>query len=271
MNIFGIVRNAAALIADQFADKDLRQPNLTLRGNIAVEQILATAGGSTPTTAETDDGSIAAGQLSQLTITENYIFDAINGAAWVRNQALLSNLDAQIETGLAFQGNVSRLQAFNGATFDRLRSQGSNVDAIPTLTLGLLASNNYPKLFNGATFDRQRGNFEETILVSAVRNANTNSADFTNHNGGDLVVFLNITAVTAAQTVQLFVDGRDPVSGGYLALGQLAATGAVGIVGGNLAVIFTLSSMLPRTWRVRIVHSGAGNFTYSVGASIKAA
>ena len=121
MKIFGIVRNAAALIANQFADNDLRQPNLTLRGNIAVEQILTDALGTTPAIAETDDGSIVAGQVSQLSITENYIFDAINGAAWVRNQALLSNLDAQIATGLAFQGTMARLQAFNGATFDRLR------------------------------------------------------------------------------------------------------------------------------------------------------
>lgn len=157
MNIFGIVRNAAALITDQYADKDLKQPNLTLRGNIAVEQILATPTGTTPTVAETDDGSIAAGQVAQLSITENYVFDAINGAAWVRKQALLSNLDGQIATGLAFQGIVARPQALNSAgTFDRLRAQSNAADALATENVGILASNAYPWLFNGVTFDRIR-------------------------------------------------------------------------------------------------------------------
>lgn len=156
MNIFGIVRSAAELLTAKYLNDDLRQPNLTVQGNIAVEQILVTPAGTVPARAETDDGDIASGQISLLAITENYLFDTINGAVWVRAQSLRSNIDAQIETGLSFQGVISRLQAFNGATFDRLRCEGDTGDGTAPTALGNLITLSHQQIWNGAAYDRLR-------------------------------------------------------------------------------------------------------------------
>lgn len=159
------------------------------------------------------------------------------------------------------------LYGFNSATWDRLRSQANDGDAVAALALGLLRQASYPYLFNGATFDRQRGNVEGEALASAVRNATTSSAAITNFNGGSIALFLDVTAVTAAQTVQLTLEGRDPVSLNWVQLTSGAAVGAVGTtiyVSPNAFI-----DSLPRTVRVRMIHSGGGNFTYSVGYSLR--
>lgn len=128
--------------------------------------------------------------------------------------------------------------------------------------------------YNGATWDRTRGVTEATALASAVRAATNASADLTNFNGTGAIVTLDITVVPGVDTVQLVVEGKDAVSGKYYTLVQDAAqAGAVtrvaqvhpgvGAAAGGISV--SASFVLPRVWRVRVVHSAATNFTYSVG------
>jgi hypothetical protein len=116
-------------------------------------------------------------------------------------------------------------------------------------------------------------NFDNTLLPSAVRNA-TQSLDLTNADAGGVLVVLDITAVPGVQTVQLKIRARDIASGKYTDLvadtAQVttgtrklacypAAAAAPAAVDGYVAL------PLPRSWNVQVVHSGAGNFTYSVG------
>lgn len=133
-----------------------------------------------------------------------------------------------------------------------------------------------PQMYDGATFDFERGNVDFEVLPSAVRSATLSSADFTNHNGRGIILFLNITAVPTIDTVLLRMEIRDPVSGLYKLMFAGTAQSATGLTtyyvypGGADAGQYTnrISSPLPRTFKLMVVHSAATNFTYSVGASL---
>lgn len=155
MNIFGIVRSAANLIIARYANDDLRQPNLTDKGNIAVEQILAGPIGLVPAIADTDDGSLASGQTAPLVISENYIFSFATNV-WTRENGLADGADGVISTGLILPLSMPRPQIFNGVTWDRIRSALDNADGQAALALGTQAVVSRPQGWNGAAFDRQR-------------------------------------------------------------------------------------------------------------------
>lgn len=165
-------------------------------------------------------------------------------------------------------GIVSRLQAFDrlSGAYDRLSQGDTTNDTVAGIAHGALWTKNSPMLYNGATFDRQRGNVDVTILAPAVRNVTTNSPDVMLYNGGTAIFFFNITAVTAAQTVQLLVQNKDPVSGNYVTLVTGAAQGAIGTT--QLVPTILGGQIISRKFRIQIVHSAGGNFTYSVGATL---
>ncbi len=124
-----------------------------------------------------------------------------------------------------------------------------------------------------------------TILASVVRAATNNSPDQINRKGdtvhlgaeakGVILVF-DITIVPAIDTVQLIIQGKDELSGKYYDLwvdaAQVAVTTRVVIIyPAAMTAADGIDAVreypIPRTWRVRIVHVGTGDFTYSVGAS----
>jgi len=140
-----------------------------------------------------------------------------------------------------------------------------------------LYTNSRPNLFNEATWDRERGNTELTVLASAARTASINSNDQINYNARGVMVWFNITVVPGVDTVQLLIQIKDPVSGTYSTILTDTAQSAIGT---RVAAIYPAIAAaaedvnivrgypLPRTWRVRIVHSAATSFTYSVGAAL---
>ena len=64
----------------------------------------------------------------------------------------------------------------------------------------------------------------------------------------------------------MFIDGKDIASGAYYNI--ISGTASPSIRIAPVAVSDGNSYILPRVFRVRVVHSGVGNFTYSVGYSI---
>jgi len=180
--------------------------------------------------------------------------------------------DAEPAVNFGALVNMARLQGWNGATFDRIRAL-TDADAQASV-LGALLSLSRGQSFNGATWDRNRNNQDQTILASAVRAATNNSADFTNYNARGLHLVFDITAVPGVDTVTLTLQGKDALSGKYYTI--LAGSAQVGVAtvvmrvypGLTAAANLTANDILPRTWRVSVAHSGAGNFTYSVGASL---
>ena len=171
MNIFGIVRNAANLIIARYVNDDLRQPNLTDKGNLAVEQILTGPLGLVPTVADTDDNSIASEQTLALGITENYVFSVATGV-WIRQHAIAY---ADNIAPVNLTSNAAFLYGFDGATADRLQSSADDIDGAGGLVSGSLITSSRNWLLNGNSYDRARStsatvqaNFAAHVGIAAV-------------------------------------------------------------------------------------------------------
>lgn len=132
----------------------------------------------------------------------------------------------------------------------------------------------YNRQGSGAGYVALSTNESDTLLPSAVRATTTNGSDQTNFHYKGLHVIFDITAVPGVDTVLLTIQGKDPVSGKYYTI--LAGAAEVGIAtrvykvcpGITAAANVSVSDLLPRDWRIIVTHSGAGNFTYSVGAQL---
>lgn len=155
--------------------------------------------------------------------------------------------------------------------------QGNNLDNLG-VTGQVIAVNSNPFGWNGSSWDRLRNNTDTAAaLISLTTSASGtfNSADQTNYNGRGLQLGVNITA-TIAQTLQVTVQGKDIVSGQYYTVGggtaALASTGFTNVTiypGITTTANLDFAQVLPRTWRVQAVVSGAGStLSATVGASV---
>lgn len=127
---------------------------------------------------------------------------------------------------------------------------------------------------NAGAYNYARNNIEATLLASAARTATAASADITNYNarGGHLV--LNVTAIGSTSSIVPTVQGKDALSAAYYPIlpgPTIAATGTY-----PLRVYPAITSttnlyandVLPRTWRVNVVHANVDTITYSIGYSL---
>lgn len=187
---------------------------------------------------------------------------------------LRDTVDSQGPLGRVGAETLALLLAWNGASWDRLRAGADSGDAIAVSALGILRTLSGKAAFNGATWDRWRNNINVTVLASAVRAATNQSTDQVNYNARGLHVVFDITVAPGVDSVTATIQGKDPVSDKYYTVLAGAAQTAVGTVvmrvypGLAAAANLVANDVLPRTWRVNVAHSGAGNFTYSVGASL---
>lgn len=107
--------------------------------------------------------------------------------------------------------------------------------------------------------------------VSAVRAASFVGDDNTKTPGNRaLKAVLDVTAVPGVDTVQLVIEGKDPLSGKYFPLVSQVATAAIGTYvltvapGITVAANVSVADELPDVYRARVVHSAGTNFTYSL-------
>jgi hypothetical protein len=135
--------------------------------------------------------------------------------------------------------------------------------------------------WNGATYDAETGNMDIIVLAPGPHSATYVGTDLVNYNAKGAMIFFNVTAVPGTDTVNIRVDSKDPASGVYSALfvaaTPVSATGAYRYLiypggtaanGGQLTAA-PCSIVLPRTFRVQVVHSSqTSSFTYSVGMSL---
>lgn len=121
-------------------------------------------------------------------------------------------------------------------------------------------------------------NAQLTLFADAVRAASQTGAAQTNRGFKGAIFYFNIRVVPGVDTVQLIIEGQDPVSGNFGALLTATAIAAVTTPAryvfypgaGASGATGTAAIPLPYIWRARIVHSGAGNFTYSLAADMLA-
>ena len=122
-------------------------------------------------------------------------------------------------------------------------------------------------------FNRRRGNTHITALPSAARTVTTSSANLVNHNDRGAHFIINLTAGGPVD-IDPFIEAVDETSSVFYTLltgTNIAALGTVvlkvypgiaGIVGGSAVDI------LPRLFRIRLVHNNANSVTYSVGVNL---
>lgn len=124
-------------------------------------------------------------------------------------------------------------------------------------------------LSNNSTFDRQRNNHEVTVLASASRAVDTNSADQINYNARGIIVDFDMT-VKGSTSVTVTIKAKDSLSGVYttlLASAAIVATGHTQMIvypGITVAANLDASAPVPRIWRVEITRAGGASDTYSV-------
>ena len=123
-------------------------------------------------------------------------------------------------------------------------------------------------------------NAEATLLASAARTATAATVLQTNNVNRGLVLFLDVTVGVAAETLTPQVQMSDPVTGKFTNITAFPATAAA-FTGSKTYVVYpgavettaladheVAGIPLPTRYRVNITHSGAGSWTYSLGAAL---
>lgn len=121
----------------------------------------------------------------------------------------------------------------------------------------------------------------QTVFADAARTASANSADYNNYGyrGVTLVVMAD-TKTGTSPTLDLKVQGKDPVSGEYYDIhGAAFAQITDNLTAARYLTVYpgvaetsgqTVSDVLPKTWRVVSTIGGTSTpgYTYSVSATL---
>jgi hypothetical protein len=127
--------------------------------------------------------------------------------------------------------------------------------------------------FDGAAWIPNYRHQAFTVLPSAVRAADTNSADFTHYGAYALALIINITVITGTGVIVRF-QSKDPISGSYLSNGNAPSAHTTASTFGHIIGFGGLSTgggvgsavqqVLWPTFRVFMDHQDSNNLTYSV-------
>jgi len=121
--------------------------------------------------------------------------------------------------------------------------------------------------------------YTRTVAASAPRTSTLVGTEETNQGWHGVIYFLNVTGDSGnvGETLQLVVEALDPASGNWSAVTNFATipnsyTGTKQyqvfpseVQTAAVTDLATQALLLPARWRVRVVHSGTGTWTYSLG------
>ncbi len=121
---------------------------------------------------------------------------------------------------------------------------------------------------------------ETVLLADATRAASTNSLVQTTHGPArGLVLYLDVSASTNAQTIQVLIQIQDHVTSAFHTILDGGAVDYLGSTGNRTYIAYPgiaaaaedvdqiVGFPIPRRWRVRVVHSAGGDFDYSISNS----
>lgn len=191
-----------------------------------------------------------------------------NGTTWDRARSAIS-ANGAAGTGVPAAG----IMGIDGSSNMRIPVATSLGDAIGTGNI-FLYTGAMGSLFNGTAWDRQRNNVSSTLLASAARTVQTDTATQTNFDARGLTIWFNITVASGTGGVQLQFKEVDPVSGTSFTMWQGAVFTTTGLrvykmypaivnTGSSATAISALQTQ--RTWFVRIAVGDATSNTYSLG------
>jgi hypothetical protein len=117
-------------------------------------------------------------------------------------------------------------------------------------------------------------NINDEVYPAAARTATPTAVEMVNYYSGAVLIYVDVTAVTATPSVVPTLRFKDEVSGDWITIDTYAAlTGistATYYVGPEAPVgpTFTDSTVIrmPRVWSLLMTHADADSATYSVGA-----
>lgn len=133
----------------------------------------------------------------------------------------------------------------------------------------------YNAVYNGTSWDRLRANIDTAALITGTAaTATVTGTDQTNYNARGVVVVYDCTAVTAAGSFTVSIQGKDAASGKYYTILTGAARSTTGTdvltiyPGVTVAANTAVSTVLPRVWRVVATYNSGTDQTFTVGASV---
>lgn len=108
-----------------------------------------------------------------------------------------------------------------------------------------------------------------TVFESVARTATHNSGDIDNPIYRGLLVFIDVTAITASPSVVFTLQGRNHTGDYYTLLASAAVVGTGETVlrvypGAPATANVSANDLVPRTWRILATHADADSITYSV-------
>jgi len=124
--------------------------------------------------------------------------------------------------------------------------------------------------------ERTLDNPARTIFTSVARTTTTNSTDQTKTAGVGIKLYLDISAASGSSpTLDIAVQGKDPVTGMYFGIPDVSFAQKTG-TGGDTLTLYpgiaetanrSISDILPKTWRVvATIGGGTPSFTFTIGA-----
>jgi hypothetical protein len=114
-----------------------------------------------------------------------------------------------------------------------------------------------------STPEMVQSNEELTLVASAAYTADQPSLDQVNPGAAGLTLMLSVTVNASSETITLYLQTKDPISGNYI---NLANSGALN-TSPTGAFAWQPNVSLPRTWRVNADKSAGNSVTFSVGGS----
>jgi hypothetical protein len=142
-------------------------------------------------------------------------------------------------------------------------------------------------LYNGSTWERARGTVSQSGLLSGASSASRNTGNGLNYNHRGVQILLDVTATpNNAETLQIVLQGQDPTSAKFMDLATFTAltASALGAAPTTETYCYTVypgaaetianpkhevqGLPIPRTFRVRAVHSAGGSWTYTVSWTV---
>jgi len=105
-------------------------------------------------------------------------------------------------------------------------------------------------------------------------NANARFSTAINPEVSGLIAYLNVTVAPGVETLQLILEEQDPLSGVWSQVTATTATTTTGMVKMKVKPAVTavaastsgvvVQDVLPAIWRIRVAHSAASSWTYSL-------
>lgn len=236
----------------------------------------------------TDDGRLETVGVSPSGGTQETQGDVAAGAAATGTNPFLIGISDGTNVQIVRQHQVADIASFVGVPAFGMCVRSSSgtvsVAAESQIADAVAGGNIVPSAthpFNGATYDRERNNTTLALLASAARTATTASSNQTNYNNRGVIVYLDVSVNPGgAETLTLQLQYRDETSGNFVTVATSGAIAVFGSAGGAtgtevialypgaaetaaLAGFTTQALPLSRSWRINVVHSAGGSWTYS--------